>query len=137
MYGADRLVGTWQYNVAKSKSTGANPVMSQTDVREATPNGGSTLTRTGQLKDGTAVNYSFTFKYDGKEYPVTGGPYDSVSVKQANANTTTYEIRKAGGKYHMMGKQVVSKDGRTLTQTSKGTDSSGNPVTSTSVFDKQ
>jgi len=70
MYGADRLVGTWQYNVAKSKSTGANPVMSQTDVREATPNGGSTLTRTGQLKDGTAVNYSFTFKYDGKEYPV-------------------------------------------------------------------
>src|SRR5271170_3389968 len=113
MYGADNLAGTWQYNAAKSKFTGANPVTSQTDVRETTPDGGAKLTRTAQLKDGTAVNYSFNFKYDGKQYPVAGGPYDTVSVKQIDANTTSYVTSKAGGKYHMTGKQVVSKDGRT------------------------
>ena len=42
-----------------------------------------------------------------------------------------------GGKYHMTGRNVNSKDGKTLTQTSKGTDAEGKPVVSTIVFDKQ
>ena len=72
MFGADSSLGTWKYNAAKSKTTSTNPIKSQTDVREATPDGGVKVTRTGQLADGTPVNYSFTYKYDGKEYPVTG-----------------------------------------------------------------
>jgi len=41
----------------------------------------------------TAVNYSFTFKYDGKEYPVTGAPFDTVSSKRIDANTTGWEVK--------------------------------------------
>jgi hypothetical protein len=137
MFGADSSVGTWKYNAAKSKSTSTNPIKSQTDVREATPDGGGKLTRTAELTDGTAVNYSVTFKYDGKEYPATGAPYDLVSVKRINASTTTFETRKTGGKYRMSGRTVISKDGKTLTQTFKGVDAQGKPVTSKSVFDKQ
>jgi hypothetical protein len=136
-FGADSSLGTWKYNAAKSKTTSTNPIKSQTDVREATRDGGVKLTRTGQLADGTSVNYSFTYKYDGKEYPVAGGPYDTISVKRIDANTTSYEVRKTGGKYHFAGRTVISQDGKTMTQTSTGTDAEGKPVTQTSVFDRQ
>jgi len=137
MFAADSSVGTWKYNTAKSKSTSSNAIKSQTDVREATPDGGAKLTRTTEYADGTTVNYSVSFKYDGKEYPATGAPYDTVSVKRIDANTASFETKKTGGKYHMIGKSVVSKDGKTLTQTIKGTDAQGKPVTATAVFDKQ
>ncbi|MBI2681332.1 MAG: hypothetical protein HYX25_10060 [Candidatus Solibacter usitatus] len=137
MFAADNTVGTWKYNAAKSKSTSANPIKSQTDVREATPDGGAKLTRTTQYTDGTTASYSVSFKYDGKEYPATGAPYDSVSVKRIDANTYSFETKKAGGKYHMKGQTVISKDGKTLTQTIRGTDAQGKPVTATAVFEKQ
>ena len=137
MFGADSMLGTWKYNAAKSKSTSTSPFQSATTVMEATPDGGVRMTRTGQMADGTPVSYSFTFKYDGKEYPVTGAPFDTVSLKRIDANTTTFETRKTGGKYHTTGRTVISKDGKTLTQTSKGTDAEGKPVASTVVADKQ
>jgi hypothetical protein len=125
MFGADSSLGTWKFNAAKSKSTSTNPIKSQTDVREATPDGGVRTTRTGQLTDGTPSNLSYTCKYDGKECPVTGGPFDTIAVRRIDANTTSYEARKTGGKYHMMGRTVISKDGKTRTQTAKGTDAEG------------
>jgi hypothetical protein len=74
IFGADSSLGTWKYNAVKSKSASANPIKSQTDVREATPDGEAKVTRTGQLMDGTPSYYSYTCKYDGKEWPVTEGP---------------------------------------------------------------
>jgi hypothetical protein len=137
MFGADNTLGTWKYNAAKSKSTSTNPIKSQTDVREATPDGGVKVTRTGQLTDGTPVNFSFIYRYDDKEYLVTGAPFDSLFVKRIDANTTTFEVKKTGAKYHLTGRNVISKDGKTMTQTSKGTDAEGKPVTQRLVFDKQ
>jgi hypothetical protein len=136
-FGADSSVGTWKYNAAKSTTTSTNPTKSQTDVREATPDGGVKITRTGELADGTSSNYTYTYKYDSKEYPVTGAPFDAISVKRIDANTTSWEVKKTGGKYHVTGRTVISKDGKTMTQTSKGTDADGKPVASTIVFDKQ
>jgi glucose/arabinose dehydrogenase len=137
MYGADVSVGTWKYNAAKSKTTSAQKIKSQTDLREATSDGGMKITRTAELADGTTVNFSFTFKYDGKPYPVTGGPFDIISAKRIDANTTSFEAKKTGGKFHLTGQTVISKDGKTLTQTATGTNAAGKPVTSTLVFDKK
>ena len=136
-FAADSMVGTWKLNAAKSKFTGSYVVKSQTDVREATPDGGLKVTREAELGDGTAVKGSFTVKYDGKEYPATGLAFDVLSVKRVNPNTTTFEVKKTGGKYHVTGKTVVSADGKTMTQTAKGTDADGKPISSTTVFDKQ
>ena len=36
--------------------------------------GGVKVTTTGENMDGTPINSSYTAKYDGKEYPVTGAP---------------------------------------------------------------
>jgi hypothetical protein len=136
-FGADSTVGTWKLNAAKSKFTGSYVVKSQTDVREATPDGGVKVTRTGQLADGTAVKGSFAYKYDGKEYPATGLAFDVLSVKRVDANTVSFDVKKTGGKYHVTGQNVVSADGKTMTQTAKGTDDEGKPISSIVVFDKQ
>ena len=112
MFGADSSVGTWKLNVAKMKYTGSNPIKSQTDVREATPDGGVKVTRTGQLADGTANKGSFSYKYDGKEYPATGLAFDVLTVKRIDANTTAFEVKKTGGKYHVTGQSAFLRTAR-------------------------
>jgi hypothetical protein len=138
MYGADNSIGTWKRNVAKSKSTppATNPITSLTIVHEAV-DGGVKTTVTGQRKDGTAINSTSTVKYDGKEYPVTGAPWDTISIKQIDANTFTSEQKKTGGKYHTTGRMVISKDGKTMTITNKGTNDEGKPYSGKAIYEKQ
>ncbi len=136
MCAADNLVGTWKYNPAKSKSS-STTFKSRTDVREATPDGGVKVTRTEESTSGDSSNATFSYKYDGKEYPATGTKFDTIATKQVDANTLSWEVKRADGKYHQKGKNVVSKDGKTLTQTFQGTDSEGKPIHGTNVYDKQ
>ena len=137
---SDNSIGTWKRNTDKSKyiPMPANPYKSQTMVREAV-NGGVKVTSKGQRADGTAVETNYTLKYDGTPAAVTGtgAQFDTASMKQIDANTFTSEMRKTGGKYHTKGKTVVAKDGKTMTNTSKGTDSEGKPVSFTIVYDRQ
>ena len=137
--GADNSIGTWKLNSAKSKYTPAPmPVKSLTSVREAAP-GGVKVANTGERTDGTAINATYTAKYDGSATAVTGtgSPYDSISVKQVNANTLTYEAKQTNGKYHASGRTVISSDGKTMTTTAKGTDTNGAAMSLTLVYDKQ
>ena len=137
--GADNSFGTWKLNVAKSKYTPAPmPVKSITVTREAS-DGGVKVTTTGERTDGTSINTSYTAKYDGTETRVagSGAPYDTIAVKQVNANTFTDERKKADGPYHATGRTVISKGGKTMTTTTKGTNSDGKAFASTFVFQKQ
>jgi hypothetical protein len=119
--GADNTIGTWKLNVEKSKYTPARmPVRSLTVVREAA-DGGVKQTTTGEQTSGTQINASYTAKYDGKDVPVTGNaPYDTIAVKQVNANTLTDERKKTGGPYKGSGRTVVSDGGKIMTTTVKG-----------------
>ena len=137
MFAADNTVGTWKFNPAKSKTSSADKMKARTDVREVTPDGGVKVTRTEQSSKGVSSNATFNYKYDGKEYPATGTRFDTISSKKIDDNTWTWEVKRADGKYHQTGKNVVSKDGKTLTQTFKGTDSDGKPVHGTNVYDRQ
>jgi len=139
VFAADSSAATWKFNAAKSKTTSANPIKSQTDVRETTPDGGVSVTRTGQFKDGTPNEGTYSYKYDGKESSAegTGLPFDKISVKRKDASTTNWEVKKTGGKYHQTGQNVISKNGKMLTQSFKGTDTDGKPVKGTNVFDRQ
>jgi 2',3'-cyclic-nucleotide 2'-phosphodiesterase (5'-nucleotidase family) len=136
--GADNSIGTWKVNVAKSKYTPAPfPVKSLTSVREAAPDGVK-VTNTGE-RDGSSINASYTAKYDGSWATVTGtgSPYDSISIKQVNANTLTYEAKQTNGKYRASGRTVISSDGKTMTTKAKGTDANGAPMTLTLIYEKQ
>jgi hypothetical protein len=138
IFGADNSIGTWKRNIEKSKVTppNKNPVTSLTLVNMAV-DGGVKQTSTGQRKDGTAIDGSFTAKYDGKEYPVIGAAYDTISIKQIDANTFTLETKKTGGKFHTTSRMVISKDGKTMTLTLTGTNADGERVKSTYLYDKQ
>ena len=137
-WGADNSLGTWKANIAKSKYTPAPwPVKSLTVTREAAP-GGVKVTNTDMRTDG-AINSSYTATYDGSSAQVTGegSPYDSMSVKQGDANTFTYEAKNSKTKYRASGRLVISGDGKTMTQTTSGVDADGKPMTLKIVFDKQ
>ena len=136
--GADNTLGTWKLNVAKSTYTpGPMPIKSLTITREAS-DGGVKHTTKGERADGTAVNASYTAKYDGKDVQVSGnGQYDTIAIKQVNANTLTDERKKTSGPYKATGRTVISNGGRTMTTTTKGTNTDGKEFTQILVFEKQ
>jgi hypothetical protein len=133
---ADNSLGTWKLNMEKSKFTPSAPVKSLTSTREASDDGVK-VTNTGERADGTPINGSYTAKYDGKEYHVTGAPYDSIAIKQVNANTFTTTQKNSGTKYNTTTRAVISKDAKTMTVTVRGTGTEGNPVKYTMVYEKQ
>jgi hypothetical protein len=137
-FGADNTLGTWKLDVAKSKYTPAPmPIKSLTITREAS-DGGVKHTTKGERVDGTAVNASYTAKYDGKDVQVAGNSqYDTIAIKQVNANTLTDERKKTGGPYKATGRTVVSNGGKTMTTTTKGTNADGKEFTQILVFEKQ
>ena len=131
---SDPLVGTWQLNVAKS--TGI-PFKSGTSKIEPAGDG---LKFTVDLvsTDGKVNHWTFTANLDGKDNPVTGdSPYgDTVAMERVDP-TTTRIISKLGGKVMTTQTIVVSADGKTRTNTTKGTDAKGQKVDTVSFYDKQ
>jgi hypothetical protein len=66
-----------------------------------------------------------------------GSPYDSISVKQVDDNTFTYEAKNSKTRYHANGRIVISGGGKTMTATASGVDADGNSMTLKLVYDKQ
>jgi hypothetical protein len=135
----DNSLGTWKLNVGKSDySPGPLPYKSLTMVRTAAE-GGINTTITAQRLDGSWMKISYKAKYDGAPYSIagTGHPSDTISAKQLDANTFTSERQKPGGKYHVIGRFVVSKDRKTMTNTLSGTNADGKPTKATIVYERQ
>lgn len=136
---ADNSVGTWKVNIAKSKYTPPPmPLKSYTMVRE--PSAGVVKVKiTGERTDGTPITAGYSAKPDGSETAVTGTgtPYDTIAIKQVDANTFTADAKKKDGKYRATFRSVISSDGKTMTTTGKGTDTNGAPMALTLVYDKQ
>jgi hypothetical protein len=136
---ANPFVGTWKLNVAKSKFGSAPAPKSQT--REVVAAGtGAKYTFTGVGADGSAIEYSFTTNFDGKDAAVTGtgmpGGADAIAIKRVSTHKTAGTLKK-GGKEIGHAESEVSKDGKvaTVKTTVKGAD--GKEVSAVSVYDKQ
>ena len=134
----DPLLGTWKINVAKSKfSPTSTP--SRSDVMKYEPFGaaGIKLTRTTISGKGETEHENFSANYDGKDYTITGTPsVDTVVLKRIDAYTTE-RINKKAGKVTTTIRSVVSRDGKTLTTTTTGTNASGTTVNNVRVWEKQ
>jgi hypothetical protein len=132
----DNWLGTWKLDVAKSKYNPGPGPKSLTLKFEATKDG-IKLTSDGVDAEGKATHGGYVSKFDGKDVPWAGNPdADMASAKKMDDNS--YENTwKKGGKVTVVAKVVVSKDGKTLTVTQTGTDSKGQAVDNTSVYDKQ
>jgi hypothetical protein len=128
-------MGTWKLNEAKSKIAPGTPKNST--VVYAASGDNIMVTVDGVDADGKPAHNTWTGKFDGKDYAVTGDPAsDMRSYKQVDANTLSMII-KMGGKDTMTGTIKVSADGKTRTVTIHATDAKGMKVTSTAVYDKQ
>lgn len=132
----DPVIGTWVLNVAMSTySPGPGP-MSSTRTYGAVEKG-YTFSSEGIDAAGKPTAVSFTAKFDGKYYPLTGSSdVDSIMVTRVDANTTT-STQKMGNKVVVHTTRVVSTDGKTLTTTTIGTDAAGKPIKNVEVFDKK
>ena len=135
---ADSFVGKWEWNKAKSKSSGPESVAVFL-LAEARPDGGRTLNLIDYAKDGTTVTWNYSCSDDGKECPakVSDGAYDTVSVKRVDAQKVIAVMTKKGGKYNVTDRVTTSKDGKSFSGTAEGTDANGKPVSGTFFFDRK
>jgi hypothetical protein len=127
-------MGTWKLNETKSKiAKGAS--RNHTVVYEAAGDQIKAIVD-GADGDGNATHNEWTGKWDGKLYAVTGdATSDQRSYRIVNANTLAMTGKKAG-KLTITGTIVVSRDGKTRTVTTSGTDAKGKKFRTVAVYDK-
>jgi hypothetical protein len=132
------FVGTWKLNLEKSKYP---PNMTPKSLTRTISADGDKVTYSfeGEAADGSAIKYSFTVQYDGKDNAISGtGPFgaDHVALKLVNSHMTEGTLKK-GDKVVSTVHTTVSHDGKTATVSGKGTDKDGKPIKQTQVYDKQ
>jgi len=128
------ITGTWELNVAKSKTTNPMP-KSITRTYEVTGNQ-EKMTATTVTADGKSVPSSFTASADGKDYPFQDPNGDTIAITKVDALTNSFVVKKAG-KTTLTGTRTIAKDGKTMTIASKGTNAEGKPTEATMVYDRK
>jgi hypothetical protein len=128
-------MGTWKMNEAKSKIPAG--YMKNTTVVYTMDGDNIKVTTDGIDGTGKPFQTSWTGKFDGKDYPLTGDPAsDSRMYTKVDDRTMTLTNKK-DGKAVTTGTITVSADGKTRTLKTNGTNSAGKKVSSTAVYDKQ
>ena len=124
----DPIIGTWELNLTKSKFTpGPGPKSETRTYVAAGPD--IKATSKGIGADGKPTATQWTVNYDGKDRPEIGNPdADALSLKRIDAYTTEFSEKRAS-KVVLTGARVISRDGKVMTITSKGTDAKGQAVT--------
>jgi hypothetical protein len=132
----DPVLGTWKLNVAKSEFTPGPGWQSQIRVYQATPEG-VTVTWTGVDAKGEKMQVSYTYAYDGRDYPMLGSAsYDTLNAVRIDARTVRSE-EKRDGKTVGIAVRTISPDGKVLTITDEGTNKKGQRFSQLLVFDRQ
>ena len=132
----DPLLGTWKLNVERSRFTPGPGWRSQVRTYQATPDGVS-VSWSGVDAGGGAMQVSYTYAYDGRDYPMVGSAnYDTLNAVRVDARTVRSE-EKRNGVVVGIAVRTVSPDGRVLTITDEGTNRRGLAFSQTLVFDRQ
>ena len=129
---ANPRIGTWKLDVAKSTYQQGQAPASETRSYLATDDGGIQMTANAVLPSGTKQPSGYRAKYDGKDAPYSGAAGETIAITGDGwASDSTI---KSAGKVTQTTHSVISKDGKTMTLTTKT--GSGRPV-STRIYDKQ
>ena len=135
-FAASAHFGTWKLN--ESKSTFASGATKNHTVTYAEAKDDMVmLTVDGTDKDGKPVHWTWTGKFDGKQYKVEGNPViDTIGYKALNDHTNSATGMK-DDKVVFTGTIKVAKDGksRMVTTTMAGAD--GKKHTDKASYDKQ
>ena len=133
---ADNFTGTWKLNLEKSHYDPGPPprsLTSRVDIMGEMAN----FTFDGYDSTGKAIEPSeLAIKLDGKDYPIADDPTrDTVAMKRID-DYTIETTNKKGGKITTVVRTVYSKDGKSRTQTTTGTNAQGQKVNDVAVFDR-
>ena len=135
---ADPFVGTWKVNVAKSKTTDPSVLPKSHIVKSVGIDNGLESVIDGIDAEGNAYHIENSVKYDGKDYPVTGFPLADTVVAKKTLDANSYElVFKKAGKVVEKWLCVVTKDGKMMTLTGKGTNAKGQEYKATFIYDRQ
>ena len=129
----DRLIGTWELNVAKSSYMPGPAPISEIRTYARGPHGvEGTIER--RFGDGRSERIEYVAEYD-REYPVTGAhSYDHLLLKRIDASTAEAVLSHAG-KVYGMARRVIAQDGRTMTITLR-TEGVSNAIVNVALFQK-
>ena len=129
---ANPRIGVWILDVEKSTyQQGAAPA-SETRTFLATEDGGLQMAGDAVLTSGTKQPTGYRAKYDGKDHPYSGAAGDSIAM--TGDGWSSDSTIKMVGKVTQTTHAVVSKDGQTMTLTTK---TAGGRAVSTRVYRKQ
>ncbi|MEO7166730.1 MAG: hypothetical protein ABI787_03325 [Spartobacteria bacterium] len=135
-FAASAHLGTWKLNEAKSKMMdGAtkNHTVTYTEAKGDMMK----LSVEGTDKDGKAVKWTWTGKFDGQPYKVKGSaPADEIAYTAKDDHTNEMSVMK-DGKVVMTGTIKVAKDGKSRVVKTTMTDGEGKKHTDKAYYDKQ
>ena len=133
---SDPLTGMWTLNLAKSKYSPGPPPKSGTFTFQGDGQNKKNTTQ-GIDAEGKPTGGVFMHIYDGKPHPTTGSTiFDASAYTRVDAYTVNI-IRYKAGAVVQTGSHVVSRDGKELTVTSRGTGAKGEQINNVAVYDKQ
>ncbi len=135
-WGADPLIGTWKLNLDRSKFSPGPPPKSHT--LNFSQDGEFIVSKSeGVNAKGEQTGSSSRWKKDGQDYALTGSKtLDTMAVKRIDDHTADFTYKKAGKVVSSL-RLAISKDGKTATTTSKGTNADGTKYDNRRVYDKQ
>ena len=139
LFAADLNPGVWKLNVSKSKSTPNRP-LPKTGTAVVTAQGDHyEVITTGTEADGRAISAKF-------DWPMKGGPLSyseggppagaSTNAKRVDDYTTDFTTTRDGKDLETI-HSVISRDGKTLRRTARGTDRQGKSYESSQVWEKE
>ncbi|MGH9632983.1 MAG: hypothetical protein ACRD7E_32165 [Bryobacteraceae bacterium] len=142
LFAADNpFLGTWKLNTAKSKSN-PMPVAQSMIVKFEADGEKVRRTATGVDGEGKPIMQGSpkgsSIAWDGKDHAVEtpdGSPM-TVAVKRVNDRRNDVTV-KQNGKVTVTVRSVVSKDGKTMTNTVKGVNEKGEKFHQVEVLEKQ
>ncbi len=132
----DPFIGTWKLNLAKSKFDPGPPPKNITHTYVPFGDDGLKITTVTVNAKGEESKREYTVKFDGKYYPVPNDPgRDEVSSERPNSYRHE-GLGRLRGQVNAHWSRQISKDGKTLTITTDGTNPEGKPKHDIRVFDK-
>ena len=142
LFAADNpFLGTWKLNTAKSKYS-PGPAPQSLTVKFEADGENVRRTATGIDAEGKPIMEGgpegSSIAWDGMDHAVQvpDGPPMTVAVKRVNDNRNDVTVKR-DGKVTVTIRSVVSKDGKTMTNTVDGVDEKGVKVHAVEIFEKQ
>ena len=133
---ADGFMGTWKQNMAQSTYSPGPAPKSATYTHTQD---GDWISQKCEFinAEGKSISTTTRFKRDGKEYPYTSfsGAQKTITSKRINARTNESIVQE--GKEKETVRDVLAADGKTITRTITGTDTKGQQIRESQVYEKQ